>query len=571
MYNSISFKILEVSVSTTKKTSPEREGLRAKAGLAVGPHPRIAVDQQAIDEGRKPFVSQRKDIAALRAKATELYGVPAAGLPAIPAIESLFKFSALESDGELNYLQVESLLDQAAGLLERCTQARSERDRLQREKWTLQLELERFLRLDGIQERERQAGLDTLPYERAALESGAENSLETNHRSAEAELKDLTEELVASGFNKRMAARELAAWLAAYPLKDTDLRGDDASYIFDGIAKAKPDHLFEAARLEADEDAWELVADLMARRFAAMGASEAGRLRKESLDLEAKWALAEIGFRTERSQAERDAFWEKVYQAQSPGGLFNWSERIAPIERHFSIDFREALALLAAARRGLKELYDYAPPFPEEKAPGYLDEVALWVRTARNWIRQLAQRDQDYVLAVSVRELAKSQWEAGRSAAQWTFEVPEELFADQSQVRLRGVGLAVVGEPEPAADAGAQKSKAGKIEAAPEKPRGFWSARVSVPPTATVRLASGTTSELDQKALPVCYLGRVADRDSPHAPEIAGSIPLHNASPIGKQWKLTLAPKSTDGAMTADLRDVQLYLHVAVRSLKAGS
>lgn len=556
-------------MSTTKKASPEKEGLRAKAGLAVGPHPQIAVDQHAIEEGRKPLASQRKDIAALRAKATQLYGVPAAGLPAIAAIESLFKFTALESDGELNYLQVESLLDQAAGLLDRCTQARSERDRLQKEKWTLQLELERFLRLDGLQERERQAGLDTLPYERAALESGAENSLETNHRSAEAELKDLTEELVASGFNKRMAARELAAWLAAYPLKDADLRGDDASYIFDGVAKAKPDHLFEAARLEADEAAWELVADLMARRFAAMGASEAGRLRKESLDLEAKWALAQIGFRTERSQADRDAFWEKVYQAQSPGGLFNWSERIAPIERHFSIDFREALARLAAARRGLKELYEYAPPFPQEGAPGYLDEVALWVRTARDRVQQLAQRDQDYVLAISVKELAKSQWDAGRSAAQWTFEVPEELFADQAHVRLRGVGLAVVGEPE-SADAGTQKSKAGKGEAVPERPQGFWSARVSVPPTATMRLASGATSELDQKSLPVCYLGRVADRDSPHAPEIAGGIPWHNASPIGKQWKLALAPKSTDGTLTADLRDVQLYLHVAVRSLKAG-
>jgi hypothetical protein len=557
-------------VQSPKKTTPERDGLRAKAELAVEPHPRITIDQRAVDEGRKPLGSQRTDVAALRAKASELYGIPAGGLAPILTIESLFQFSPLESDRELNYLQVESLLDDADGLLERCSVARSQRDQLQMEKWKLQLELERFLRLDGVQERERQAGLDTLPYERTALDSGAESSLESNHKSAEAELRELTDELVASGFNKRMAARELSAWLSAYPLKDSDLRGDDANYTFDGVSKTKPNHLFEAARLEADEAAWEQIAGLMARRFAAMGASEAGRLRKESLDLHAKWALAQIGFRTERAQAERDAFLERVYQTQSPGGLLNHSERIAPIERHFSVDFREALARLIAARRGLKELYGYDLPFPQEGTPGYFDEVEVWVRTARSRIEHFSQTGQSYVLAVSLRELAKSQWEAGRSSSQWTFEVPEDLFRDQVHVRLRGLGLAVVGEPQ-AVESVPQKSKAGqKGDATPPKPQGFWSASLSVPPTGTVRQESGAINELDQKSLPVCYLGRVADRDSSREPEIAGINAQHNASPIGKPWKLTLSPKSTDGTATADLHDVQLYLHVAVRSQKAG-
>ena len=216
------------------------------------------------------------------------------------------------------------------------------------DKWKLQLELDRFFRLDQVRERERQAGADTLPYERAAMESGAESSLETNHKNAEAQLKGLTDELVAHGFNKRMAARELTAWLSAYPLKDGELRGDDASYTFDGVSKTKPDHLYEAARQEMDEAAWEQVFDLMARRFAAFATSEAGRLRKESLALQTKFALADIGFRGERAQAERDAFWEQAYQAQSPGGLLNYSERIAPVERHFSFEFREALARLIA-------------------------------------------------------------------------------------------------------------------------------------------------------------------------------------------------------------------------------
>ena len=333
-----------------QKITPVRESLRAKAGAAVEPQPQVTVDRHAIDAGRKPLASRRKDVAALRSKAGDLYGVPADGLAAIAPIESKFQFSPLDTDAEFNYLQVEALLDQAAALLERCASARAERDRLQLEKWKLQVELDRFFRLDQVRERERESGIDTLAYERAALESGAEGSLEANHKSAEGQLKALTDDLVSSGFNKRMAARELAAWLSAYPLKDADLRGDDASYSFDGMRKSKPEHLYDAARMESDETAWEQFADLMARRFALMAASEAGRLRKESLDAQARWALGDIAFRSEKSQTDRDAMWEKVYQAQAPGGLFHYNERIAPVERLFSLDFRDALVRLT--RRG---------------------------------------------------------------------------------------------------------------------------------------------------------------------------------------------------------------------------
>jgi hypothetical protein len=552
-------------MQSAKKTVPVREALRAKAASAIEPQPPVAVDQAAIDKGRKPLDSRRKNVVALRAKAVELYGVPASGLAPIPAIESGFQFRPLESDADFSYLHVGPLLDQATVLLEGCAKAREQRDRLQVEKWNLQLELDRFFRLDQIQERERAAGLDTLPYQRAALESAAEQNLEANNKGAETHLKALQDDLVATGFNKRMAAHELSSWLSAFPLKDSDLRGDDALYTFDGAHKTKPDLLFDAARQEADEAAWEQFADLMAKRFASMGASEAARLRKESLGLQTNWELAGIGFRTDRSQAERDVLWERVFQAQAQGGLLNYSERIAPVERDFSQGFREALARLTVAQRGLKELYDYATPLPAEGTPGYLDEVALWARNAKNRMAQFTQMEQSYVLVASLKELTQSQWEAGRTASQWTFDITEELFPKQVHVRLRGLGLAVVGAAEPA---DTQKSRGAKTEA-PAKPEGFWSAHLSLPPAAQVRYVSGASNELDQKALPPCYLGRV--RDSSLEAEIASVNVLQNASPIGKQWKITLSPKSTAGTLSNSLQDVELYLHVAVRSRKVTS
>jgi hypothetical protein len=562
-------------VQTPKKTAPITEALRAKAELSIEPQRGAAVDQRAIDEGRKPLTARRKDTAAIGSKVAELYGIPAEGLATIPPIESRFKFSPLDSDSEFNPLHLEQLLDQAASLLDRCMEERSRRDALQIEKWRLQLDLDRFFRLDNIQQRERQAGLDTLPYERAVMDGGAERSLEEYHKKAEVQRKTLMDDLLASGFNKLMAARELSAWLASYPLKDSELSGDDATYVYDGARKTKPDHLFEAARLETDQRAWEQVFTLLAERYGSVAAFEAARLRKESLTLTANFALADVGFRAERAQTERDVVWEQAYQAQSPGGLLNHNERIAAVERRFFADFREALARLIAVRRGFRGLYDYAPPFPEEGSVDYFDETVAWVRNAKNRLAQISLQDQNYVLALSLKDLAKSQWEAGLTSSQWTFDIPEAIFKDQAHVRIRGLSMTVTAQKVEEPEAPGQKAKAAQKADAPklevQKPEGYWSARVWAPPSATVRYASGTTHELDQKSLPPCFLGRVTDRESAQQPEVTGTVAWSNTSPIGKQWRVALSPRSTSGTTTDKLQDVQLYLHVTVQGMKMGA
>jgi hypothetical protein len=53
-----------------------------------------------------------------------------------------------------------------------------------------------FSRLEQVAQSERKAGIDALPYERAAPESGAESSPETKNTCAEAQLKGLTGDLV---------------------------------------------------------------------------------------------------------------------------------------------------------------------------------------------------------------------------------------------------------------------------------------------------------------------------------------------------------------------------------------
>jgi len=544
-----------------KKTANVRD-LRANTSAAA--EPAVQTDQGAVASGRKPLESKRPDIAALKSKALETYGIPQGGLAPIPSIDASFKFTLAETDQELNFLHVETLLENASRLLERCAELRRQRDSLQIEKWKLQLELDGFFRLDQVQARELQAGADTLPYQRVVLEGAAAKSLEENHKNSEAQLKALLEDLVASGFNKRMSARELAGWISPYPLKDRDLSGDDAVYTFDGVRRSKPDHLFEAARLEQEQAAWEQVHTLMAQRYAELAESEAGRFRKESLDLDAQWLAANIVFRRERAQVSRDALWEKVFQTQSPNGLLHYGERIVALENHFAADFREALACAAAAKRGLQELFSYTAAMPREGTAGYFYQVQAWIAHSKNRLAQIAGSEQTYVLALSVKDLAKAQWESGRSSAQWTFDVPEELFPGQAEVRLRGVSVAVMGaKPEPP-PVGA-KPPAAQAKPEPPKPEGYWSARVTVPTAGFVKHVAGTSRELDQKNIPVCFLGQVSDRET----EFSGEHALRNASPIGKQWKLALSAKSTGGTPSNSLDDVHLFLRVAVRTPKA--
>jgi hypothetical protein len=527
-----------------KRTTVTRDALRTKAGLTFDTPVPIASDQEAIEKGRAPLPSRHKDTAALQASATQLYGP-------IQTIDAAFKFSPLESDADFNYLHVEPLLEQASLVLNRCREHKRRWDELQTENWRLLQELDHFFRLLPIEDREREAGADTLPYQRAILESAAAHSLQENHKQAEAQLQALLDNLAASGLNRRMSAREATAWLSAYPLKDAELRGDDAAYTFDGIRKSKPEHLFDAAHKEADQEAWEQVHSLAAAIYSAAAESEAARLRKESLDLHARLLRDQITSTRDRAQIARDATWEKAAQLQLPHGLFNYQEQTAALQRDFSADLRHAVACLHAAARGLKEIYDFPTPLPNEGTPGYFTAVLAWVSAAQNRLAQLSRLEQNYTLALSLKDLTKANWEAGLASSAWTFDLPAETFPAQSCVRLRGLALAVVG-----ADADpAPKSR----EQAPVKAQGFWSARLSLPAKA------GTPKELDQKHLPACHLGRVADRNT-REPEIAGVQALHNASPIGQQWKLNLSPKSTAGTPTAALQDVEIYLHLAVRA-----
>jgi hypothetical protein len=298
--------------------------------------------------------------------------------------------------------------------------------------------------------------------------------------------------LVTTGLNRRMAARELAAWVSAYPLKDLEMRGDDGLYAFDGARRSKADHLFEAARVEADEDAWELLYALIARRLRAQAAADSAALRHQSLERRSQFLKTNAGLQSSRAQFENDAFWTRMAHAVDANGALNPAPSLKSVETAFAAEYLRASAALSAAQPGLAGLFGYAAKMHAAGAP--CEDLLEGALDAQAHLATASRLDQVYTLTLSLKELTGSSWEAGRAAARWNFAISEDRFPGQAQVRLQRVQVAVT-TPIPEATGKASKS------APVGKTRDFWTARLSLPPSPKIRTLAGQIQDAP-KALP---------------------------------------------------------------------
>jgi hypothetical protein len=320
---------------------------------------------------------------------------------ALLPLERGFKFEEVTSDTEYRYLQVEPLLDQAAAILDRCISDRAQRDLYAVEAFKNRLELDQFFQLETIHDDEIKAGVYTLPFVRAKLDGDAERQLSYWYNLAAMELDRI---ITNNGqtFRKQVDGRALAAWLAAYPLKQDGLKGDDANYGWNGVVKTKPLHLQDASNAESVEEVNNFLLDIYSQYKTLHGTSEASDARSNSYSEQADWSLKDIDFRRRRTQVARDAAEEKVFQTSVDGGALNYGQKIGALEDRINYDYREAFARLLAVNQGLRLLYGFEDAFPESKN---FDAIVLWVRRALNWIIRFTRNEQNYILPLSLRQL----------------------------------------------------------------------------------------------------------------------------------------------------------------------
>jgi hypothetical protein len=162
----------------------------------------VAELTQTLAKGKKPLSTTGADFQSMVSELKRHYAFSEkpgeeseSSSLTLDAIETTFQFAPAATDVDYKWMYVEPLLNQAANLLDRCLMTRNERDELAIQKFSLERDLEEFFGSYAIYNDEIDAGLYTVPYERALYEALAENEEQTYVDAARKEIKQVIDRI----------------------------------------------------------------------------------------------------------------------------------------------------------------------------------------------------------------------------------------------------------------------------------------------------------------------------------------------------------------------------------------
>jgi hypothetical protein len=175
---------------------------------------------------------------------------------------------------------------------------------------------------------------------------------------------------------------------------------------------------------------------------------------REVNDKRIAWGEQDVEFNKARLKAEGELL-DKREHLLGPGQPLDLGGQANLVLRRLTRDYEDALNRACVAEEGLNTIY--APGFPERPIPADklpLDEtvehVAAWVRNAIEWIVAYQQLDQSFTRVVSLRAaVGEPQWtKVGAEDERVTLSVrlSDELFGAHDNVRLRAIGASLVGD-----------------------------------------------------------------------------------------------------------------------------
>ncbi|CAG9166132.1 hypothetical protein [Cupriavidus pampae] len=247
-----------------------------------------------------------------------------------------------------------------------------------------------------------------------------------------------------------------------------------------------------------------------------------------------KTALGTVAIHKDRLDKERKRFdATKIYTID--GNALDFRFQAERCSRRVVRDYREAVDRLIVAARGLEQIYGYQGYQTDKDVVvdfssviqsvndltlKPLDAVTTWVREAIRWLAAFSHSDQTITVVVSLKQALGTEWNALLSQpGARSFPISQDLFYPYRFVRLRGMSATFLSK------GGSSSYPLRCIITLPKSARYFF------------RDEQGNdlgTSSVNQREIPPCVLGRVADRGSAREPEICGAISLMNASPIGE-------------------------------------
>lgn len=474
---------------------------------------------------------------------------------------------------------VESLLNQAADLFDRCLAAQLEWDDRAAKAATIGLEVLDYTETDKIHQEEIEAGIYTVPYKQSLAEWKA-------YEATQGGLTDVKKQVDYGGENLWNEERcrwhvyqsSRVAWasgVAAYqtnPPLGSQLRYDYINAVIGAINKQKTvaQHFQEATSQMAEHGFRSEYNQFLIERNNYTADLKATKEREIGWGARAHWDQSDISFRRRRTEVARKLADLRIKMMSKRGCALNYAEQMTAIRRRYERDFHDALGRVAVAAEGLHQLFDYPVPLPASvyvllnkssqqavqkssslyaKAATWtgtpqtsiLEDAVSWTRDAISWMISFEQLDQTYTRVFSVKELTGALWAQGQATGVWNFDIKEDLL-DESHARIRSISIYITGQSS-----------------------GLWTAQIKVPVATNIRMLDGRLGPSFNQVLPTCRLGRVSHRDPLKAADVGGVSSLHNASPIGEGWQLKLGPRSTADEPLSTISDVHLDIELAAR------
>ena len=462
----------------------------------------------------------------------------------LPSIECKI---SLDIEGHEQFLKnnVETLLDQAANLLDRGIKDRSEWDNLSIRNFYLDMEIRQFIETDKIHQQEIKNGY----YDQFLQEKVSLLNIENLTKDKLAEIS----KVFADVFEKRWNDIEIQKYIENKAKAARDAGG------YERAAELSWDIYRDIASTEEFDLAIQKVNNII-QKEGLLTSKQQSDLKQALLEKQVKWEHVNRDFRLMRVQVDRKFEYLKLVAFKAENGVLNLKKRMEPLQARWCNDFYEARLRIETASKGLSEIFGYEAPVPIQKKDqtDYFDYCVLWVRNAINSVIRFSQLDQSFILPVSLRSLI-----AKDDAAKWgsslknglSFEISElDLFKGFTHVRVKGLCLF------------SQTNNIKKIKINYSCIyEGIIQSEIMVPKTSYYRHNNGDKVSTDQSMIPVLRFNRIASRNFIRQPDIVGTSILNNLSPYGI-WNINLPQVNANDLLTKiQIEDIYLDLHITAR------
>jgi len=473
-------------------------------------------------------------------------------------------------DSRYSPFQVESLLAEGHAMLLSAEAERKAYEETSLLLFRLLQEIEEYLTLRVIHDREVANRFYELRYDKAAAMELAAQEVVNIYGESVRRLNKLVEEWVTgSRIVSYAAVLEAGPCIAGMPTHQDEFVTRSFNYsdwyyaglnrFIDHGGLQRKHNVLE--KIATYDDVNRMLANVFAANiFTQTDSAKAGLVRAvaehKTQVLEKEWAYEDRGFRMQRTEAAREVMDRNIYEACRTNGLMNHHQRLGEIRKRFLGKLEIAVRMLRKARQGLRDLYAinndnvFNVPItdadfpPRSKTVDWFERLIDWAIRSDADLDRFLRREQSYAKRFGI---TGDKLKSGLGKTTWLLNVGEETFlqGEARQVRVRGISAHVGG-----------------------KAKGLWELRVS-PPRGNVKvIIAGTPlkiNKINQDNLPDICLGRVGTRDYPRPPDLVGVNALHNASPYGA-WEVKLTGNSSHGeAPSADeiIDAIEIDIHVA--------